>query len=181
MSHFLSKELLNEIRGDANFQSFLNESMSVRERKAYTDEVTIFLSHKHSDRPILENVIALLKKINVHVYVDWNDEGMPPTASGNTATRIKQKIRECKKIILLATEDAIASRWCNWELGFGDAFRYKDNIAIMPITEKRDSSFTGSEYLQIYPIIKSDYLYILGAYYVEFNGKKHKLEDWLKL
>lgn len=181
MSHFIYKELLNKIREDVHFQSSLNESMSVRERKAHTNEVTVFLSHKHSDRPILENVIALLKKINVHVYVDWNDEGMPSTTSGNTATRIKQKIRECKKFILLATEDAIASRWCNWELGYGDAFRYKDNIAIMPITEKRNSLFTGSEYLQIYPIIKSDYLYVLGAYYVEFNGERIKLEDWLKL
>ena len=180
MSDYISKELLNEIRVKSGFQSLLNESINAHKRAAYSYETTVFLSHKHSDRLILENVVAMLKDLGVSVYVDWNDDGMPSTTSGYTATRIKQKIRECKKFILLATEDAIASKWCNWELGYGDAFRYRDNIAIMPITEKRTSAFSGSEYLQIYPVIKSEYSYTLGWYYVEFNGEKVKLEDWLK-
>lgn len=180
MGEYISKEFLNEIRETKYFQSSLNESINARKRNAYSYETTIFLSHKHSDRPILENIIALLKGLGVSVYVDWNDDEMPSTTSGYTAMRIKQKIRDCKKFILLATESAIASKWCNWELGYGDAFRYKNNIAIMPITEKRNSFFSGSEYLQIYPIIKTEYNYILGTYYVEYNGEKIKLEDWLK-
>ena len=50
----------------------------------------------------------------------------------------------------------------------------------MPITEKEDNSFSGSEYLQIYPLITSEYLFTIGTYYVEFEGQKTKLEDWLK-
>ena len=81
---------------------------------------------------------------------------------------------------MLATEGAIASKWCNWELGFGDAHRYIENIAIMPITEKRRESFSGSEYLQIYPVIKSDYEYILSGCYVEYAGNRISLVKWLK-
>lgn len=180
MSNFISKELLTDIRRKSGFQSVLNESISAHQRSASSNEISVFLSHKHSDKPILENVIALLKGLGVYVYVDWNDDGMPSITSGYTAIRIKQKIRECKKFVLLATEDAIASKWCNWELGYGDAFRYRNDIAIMPITEKRTSGFSGSEYLQIYPVIKTEYMYVLGTYYVEFNGEKVKLVDWLK-
>ena len=50
----------------------------------------------------------------------------------------------------------------------------------MPITENEDNSFSGSEYLQIYPVITSEYFYTTGTYYVEFAGQKTKLEDWLK-
>ena len=180
MSDYISKEFLNEVRVKKDFHSSLNESINARKRNAYSYEITVFLSHKHSDRPILESVVALLNGLGVYVYVDWDDDGMPSTTSGYTAQRIKQKIRDCKKFILLATEDAIASKWCNWELGYGDAFRYRDNIAIMPIPEKRNSIFSGNEYLQIYPIIKTEYNYSLGSYFVEYNGEKIKLENWLK-
>lgn len=180
MSYLLSKELLNSVRNETRFISTINESINARKRNAYNFEVTVFLSHKHSDKAILENVVAILKKLGVFVYVDWNDEGMPAKTSGVTANRIKQKIKDCKKFILLATEDAIKSKWCNWELGLGDAQKYPQNIAIMPITEKRGDIFSGSEYLQIYPIIKTEYYYSLGSYYVEYNGKRIKLENWLK-
>lgn len=180
MSDYISKEFLNEVRVKKDFHSSLNESINARKRNAYSYEITVFLSHKHSDKPILESVIALLNGLGVYVYVDWDDDGMPSTTSGYTAQRIKQKIRDCKKFILLATEDAIASKWCNWELGYGDAFRYRDNIAIMPIPEKRNSIFSGNEYLQIYPIIKTEYNYSLGSYFVEYNGEKIKLENWLR-
>lgn len=180
MSYLLSIEQLNSIREDILFYSSLNESYIARQRKADSQEITVFLSHKHSDRIILENVIGLLKGLGVNIYVDWNDLEMPSTTSGYTAMRIKEKIKECKKFILLATEDAIASKWCNWELGFGDAHKCLNNIAIMPITNKRGSPFSGSEYLQIYPVIKSNYAYILTECFVEYAGKQISLIDWLK-
>lgn len=179
--YFLSKEQLSEERKEATrFFSKINESKSARSRTPFSTEVTVFLSHKHDEMKVLEDVIGLLKGLGVNVYVDWLDEGMPKTTSGVTATKIKQKIRSCKKFILLATEGAIASKWCNWELGYGDAHKYSDHIAIMPIIDTRGGTFSGNEYLQIYPIIKSEYQYTSGGYYVEFGSSKTKLEDWLK-
>lgn len=62
MSYLLSKEQLNSLRNETHFISTINESINARKRNAYTNEVTVFLSHKHSDKAILENVVAMLKK-----------------------------------------------------------------------------------------------------------------------
>lgn len=181
MENIISKEQLNTARSDARlFSSRLNESKVALERRAFSYEVTVFLSHYHGDGVVLENVISELRRLGVSVYVDWNDSGMPANTSGYTAMRIKEKIRSCKKFILLATEAAISSKWCNWELGYGDAFRYSDNIAIMPIKETRNSAFLGSEYLQIYPTITNENQYSLGTYFVEFKDRKITLAEWLK-
>lgn len=57
---------------------------------------------------------------------------MPARTCGRTAENIKEKIKKYDKFILVATEGAIASKWCNWELGFGDAqkFAYGKNSLI---------------------------------------------------
>ena len=80
---------------------------------------------------------------------------MPQSTSSETASRLKAVIKRCDKFILLATDNAIESKWCNWELGFGDAQKFKDHIAIIPIKKKGGSDFQykGNEYLFIYPYI----------------------------
>lgn len=139
-------------------------------------EVTVFLSHKHNEKIELENAIALLNSLSVSLYIDWLDEGMPRATSGVTATKIKNKIKEKDKFVFLATEGAILSIWCNWELGFGDAQKYINHIAILPV--KDDSrEYTGSEYLQIYPYIyESDSA--KGTFWVKYpNGEIMNLKD----
>lgn len=182
MKNLISKELLSKVRLENLNEStkLFSQADEKRKRAKYSSEVSVFLSHKHDEKDIIKQVITLLNKLGISVYVDWLDEGMPRNTNGSTATRIKQKIRENDKFILLATEAAISSKWCNWELGYGDAYKYSDHIAIMPITNNQDNNFSGSEYMQIYPVITSEYLYTTGKYYVEFKGKLVKLEEWLK-
>lgn len=159
------------------------------ESKLY--KTKIFLSHKHDEVQELEGAIAFLKSFGVDIYVDWLDQGMPKNTSGQTAVRIKEKIKENHKFILLATESAINSKWCNWELGLGDAAKYIDHIAILPV-RRNFGEFTGSEYLQIYPYIEflETSAFLKGNYksrgaYVVFpsvngNDKVVPLEVWLK-
>ena len=182
MEKFISKNLLAKYRIENLNEStrFFSAVENKRKRLKQFGEVSVFLSHKHDETQIIKDTIILLNKLGVEVYVDWQDEGMPKTTSGVTAKRIKDKIKQCDKFILLATEAAIASKWCNWELGFGDAHKYDKNIAIMPITDKEEGTFSGSEYLQIYPVITSENYYNMGNYFVEFNNTKIRLEDWLK-
>lgn len=154
----------------------LNESKT---RSSFTSEVTVFLSHKHSDAEEFKDAIALLKNRGVSVYVDWMDNDMPKYTSGITAAKIKSKIRENKKFILLATENAINSKWCNWELGLGDAVKYLNNIALL-VVKDNDGSWTGNEYLQIYPVIGRKYSWSEDYYEVEFpDNTKIDLEVWL--
>lgn len=163
--------------GTFKFSQIVNEA---KHRKSAPYEITIFLSHKHDEVEQLKDAIALLKKHNVNIYIDHNDEEMPKHTSGITAARIKQKIKENRKFILLATEKAIASKWCNWELGFGDAHKYINHIALLVIKED-NTNWTGSEYLEIYPIIGRKYSWSDDDYVVEFPNKTTvDLKTWLQ-
>lgn len=145
------------------------------------NKTTIFLSHKHDESKLnLSAAISFLKKFGVEVYVDWLDKEMPKFISGETAKKIKEKIRKNDKFILLATEEAINSKWCNWELGLGDAAKYKDNIAILPVQKDNNNNYTGSEYLNIYPYIT--YEYNTKGYYVCYKDTNTlvPLKTWLQ-
>ncbi|WPR71570.1 toll/interleukin-1 receptor domain-containing protein [Flavobacterium sp. NG2] len=190
----ISKSTLLENRNKTRtFSKSITDSLSEFKKETSAGKTTIFLSHKHDELAELDSAVSFLKRFGVNIYVDWLDTGMPKNTSGKTAKRIKDKIDECDKFILLATESAIASKWCNWELGYGDAKRYDRNIAIFPIRNDGDS-FSGSEYLQIYPRIESIQSntisrkiggYFDGGYYVisptDEDGYSYytKLEEWL--
>ncbi|MFA7056347.1 MAG: toll/interleukin-1 receptor domain-containing protein [Candidatus Cloacimonadales bacterium] len=139
---------------ESNIQKSINESMDIL-FFLQTDSITVFLSHKHSDLEDLKGIIGLLQKYGVKPYIDSRDNRMPSITSGETANIIRKSIKKCNKFIFLATNDAIESYWCNWELGFGDVHKYKKNIAILPMKEKNasDKEYKGNEYLQIYPYI----------------------------
>lgn len=176
--------------------SLRNETRS--ELRFFSDagKATVFLSHKHDDFDNLNLVVRLLRKLNTTVYVDWMDKTMPKVTSGETAIELKKKIKDLDKFILVASDEAIASKWCNWELGLGDAAKFdKHKIAIFPI-QKAGATWTGSEYLEIYPTIVynnranltswglSDELIPSGFYY-QYKGSDGyyyliPLDIWLK-
>ena len=121
---------------------------------------------------------------------------MPNQTSGNYALRIKEVIKYCKKFILIATEKAIESYWCNWELGIGDTYKYIEHIVILPIKVQveYDFQYKGGEYLQIYPSIDfyTDNTYfrnsnrlVARGYYVckPINNERIRyitpLKDWI--
>jgi hypothetical protein len=189
---FISKSQLREFSREKKMFTSLNESLQKFKNESKTYKTKIFLSHKHDESDELNGAISFLKKQGVDIYVDWLDEGMPKTTSGITAVRIKDKIKENEKFILLATDGAINSKWCNWELGLGDAAKYINNIAILPINNDY-SDFSGNEYLEIYPHIeyqngtnkRINGNYISKGYYVKYPSvnDSHKiveLSKWLE-
>lgn len=156
-------------------------------KKSYEDieKITVFISHKHEDLEDLKGLIGFLETTyNVQAYIDGWDTLMPDTTSGETARRIKSKIRKCDKFILLATDRAVESKWCNWELGFGDARKFRKNIALFPMKAKgsRDDLYKGSEYMSIYPYIirEPSNDSSVSEYYVysDGNGTPIPLKDW---
>lgn len=188
---FITESFIKSQRRSTRTYLSLNESLRSFKSESSFLKTKIFLSHKHDEKEFLEGAVSLLKNYGVDVYVDWMDEGMPKVASGQTAIRIKEKIKENHKFILLATEGAINSKWCNWELGLGDAAKYINHIALLPV--KMDySDFSGSEYLEIYPyIFNIDYYqFFKGGYrpqgtyviYPSVNGndKVVPIAEWLR-
>lgn len=193
--HFRSSRLEKSI-----IKESLNRVKTFSSKSAYDSKTTVFLSHKHKDLEEIEEatgVIEFLEDLGVKVYIDSMDNKMPNQTSGETAARIKDVIKYCKKFILLATPKALESYWCNWELGIGDVHKFKNHIAILPIKEKGeyDFQYKGNEYLQIYPHIdyedgtsfyRNNGGLIQRGYYVSEpknkNGVRYitKLENWLK-
>jgi len=165
-----------------SFKGFVNEARSFSKSNATT---SIFLSHSHNDQDLIEQAITFFRTLSVSVYVDWMDETMPEKPNGLTAVRIKSKIQSNDKFILLATDAAIASKWCNWEVGIGDAYKlHVDKICLLPLADSQ-GNWTGNEYLQIYPRIESvqkdNYFLYDSIFRIKYpDGKEAWLDEWLK-
>ena len=107
---------------------------------------------------------------------------------------LKKKLKKTASLFFLATEGTISSKWCNWELGFGDSHKYIDNIAIFPIRNDYDN-FSGTQYLDIYPrieFVEANTVtrkvggYFSAGYYVitprDEDGTSYytRIEEWLE-
>lgn len=138
--------------------ALLEEYKFAEETKENVDK--IFISHSHAELEDIRGIITCIEELGEYeCYVDNDDHDMPKTTNGNTAKLLKQRIRNAKKFILILTEKSINSKWCNWELGFGDCEKFDKNaIAILPITQTNATpqNFVGKEYLSIYHIISKN-------------------------
>ena len=170
------------------------ESVQIRDSAYYSsNKISVFLSHKHDELEDVRDVIGFLEsRFNVKCYIDSEDQTLPIYTSSETAAKIKDRIKQCDKFILLATNGAIESKWCNWELGYGDAFKFSKNIAIFPFKGKFED-FSGKEYLKLYPSVINvgdGETYTNGrpippGYYIEYPNKDgssniQELSEWLR-
>jgi len=167
----------SELRGFAPSHTQSASRTFIKYAKADAS-VTVFLSHSHEDKDAVVSFLEFLARQGVYVYVDWLDSTMPREISAETAWKVKERIGQCKKFIVLATNKAIASRWVPWELGVADSKKTLANIAILPV--KPDySEWTGNEYIGIYSRIEK---VESGKWAVFSTGETHGtwLNDWLQ-
>ena len=175
--------------GDSNI---INESYT-RTRNFSSDSIrsasgtTVFISHKHSDLEDLKGLLNFLKRVyNVVPYIDSMDKKQPKETCGDTAVRIKEVISTCDRFLFLATNRALASMWCNWEVGIADKLKLSaNNMAILPMVDSLTSLYNGNEYLEIYPYVdefeNSDGQKVLTVVYTGSDGKPKRvtLREWL--
>lgn len=183
----LTESKLRELTSEA---TILNEARV--QTRCFSDtnrKLSVFLSHKHSDLECLERVRYILESLNAHVYVDWADPAMQHPTNRATAEALKEKIERYDKFIFIASDAAVASKWCNWEIGYGDAHKYQmDKIAVFPIKQE-NREWTGNEYLQLYPSIEyfdgtttyNNGRTISEGYYVYYHYKNTitPLDEWI--
>ena len=166
--------------------------MRTRYYSATNQRLSVFLSHKHGDLDHLERVRYLLEKLHTSVYVDWADPSMTYPPDRETGEKLKARIKKYDKFVFIATDAAIESEWCNWEIGYGDAQKYdSDKIAIFPI--KQDNrDWEGNEDLQLYPSVeyydgttryRDSNIIISEGFYVRYRYRDNiivPLLNWLK-
>ena len=166
--------------GNDRLRGVVNERRMFSKTAAST---TIFLSHSHNDKSVIEEAKIFFENLGISIYVDWADQTMPDSTNGTTATRIKnQIINGNDKFVLLATNNGVASKWCNWEVGIADPFKLPNKkIALLPLADN-NGTWDGNEYLQIYPRIeKRINLFGVDQYQVVYpDGSSETLDNWLK-
>lgn len=114
--------------------------------------LSIFLSHNHHDREYVKGLISRFAVLGITIYVDWNDTSMPRVTSKLTAAQIKRRMDQCKLFVVLASTNAIASKWVPWETGVADQMKGEDRVLVIPVADPT-GRFSGAEYLGLYRMI----------------------------
>ena len=123
---------------------------------------SVFLSHSHKDKDFVTDAKRFLGSHGVDVYVDWQDPGMPDGISAATATALRAKIESNKKFVLLATNNALSSKWVPWELGYADGLKGTEHIAVLAV-KPDGKEWAGNEYVGVYPILEKEGVRLPGA------------------
>lgn len=166
---------------EAELRTFATRDLSYSQRSNLKNQhqdatTSIFLSHSHRDKDLVEGLINYFATLGIAVYVDWQDSDMPQVTNRETAARIKEKIKELDLFVMLATRNAVASRWVPWELGVADQLKGYERIAIVPV-EDPAGQFHGNEYCQLYRRLEKDsfdrlYVYDPGKYFSPKSAEK---------
>lgn len=129
----------------------------------------------------MKGLIELLAEQGIYIYVDRNDSSMPRITSGETARKIKERIKELQLFFFLGTENGLNSKWCPWELGVADSFKRWEDILIIPVADS-SGRFKGNEYLQIFKhlgVTHDKKAYVVGPGFIK-TGEKLFFESTIK-
>lgn len=113
----------------------------------------IFLSHSIRDKALVTGAIDRLKRAGFSVYVDWIDDAqLDRTAvTPENAERLRTRMRHCRSLLYLATDNASQSKWMPWEVGFFDGLG-QGEIGILPVLDDPHEDFEGMEFLGLYAL-----------------------------
>lgn len=114
----------------------------------------VFLSHSSLDKEVLPKAIGFLEAHGAKVYIDKTDKELPQKTSAETGVKIKERISQCPKFIVLVTANSKNSRWIPWELGIADEKKKMPNVALLPdVGNQTNVVWPEQEYLGLYPRI----------------------------
>jgi hypothetical protein len=167
-------------------QENLREEATILKRAAErSPEGATFLSHSSKDAELMAGVVKILRNHGASVYIDKKDESLPPYTSRETAVTLRNRIKQCRKFILFATDNSKDSRWVPWELGISDGYKRAANTAIFPGVESQgDTRWTEREYLGVYDrIVFGDLQGETQKVWMVLNQEKNEgttLSRWLQ-
>ncbi len=136
----------------------------------------VFLSHSFVDADDILGLKAALEAVQLSVYVDWVDDPQldRERVGADTAALLRNRMERSRCLLYASTASARNSKWMPWELGFSDARTGK--VAIVPVTPHEGATFTGVEYLGLYPRVESG---PLGPILVGNTGTTTALPEWI--
>jgi len=156
----------------------LNESFNIN--KTYD----VFLSHSYIDKEKIASVKYYLELLGLSVYIDWIDDKqlVRNRVTKETANRIKTRMKKCKSLVYVFSDNSNLSKWMPWELGYFDGI--KGRIAVLPIARFSDNNaYKGTEYLGLYPYVTRDQIEgkdLETLWIRESTSKYIDIGNWLK-
>jgi hypothetical protein len=138
-------------------RSWSNSAIAESEirKSARTSEDTsfdVFLSHSYKNAEVIAGIEGFLEDQGQIVYVDWinNPEADRSRVTPATADMLRHRMRHCQFLLYASSDEAKQSRWMPWELGYFDGMK-PDHVGIVPIVASENDTFSGQEYLGLYP------------------------------
>ena len=146
----------------------------------------IFLSHSSLDQEEVINLVGLFNNCGYSVYVDWMFDPQldRSNVTADTAKALRIRMAQSTGLAYLATGNSANSKWCPWELGYFDGKSQTSRCCILPVLSSYAASYTGQEYLGLYPYLTYTQYANKDAYDFwvhEQNSSKYVvLSSWLK-
>lgn len=176
----IKRKLENEGISRYYAESVLMESVNIQ-KTALSKNYDIFLSHSYLDADYIYMIKNEIEEMGFSVYVDWIEDSDLNREKVNkeTALLLKKRMKSCKSLFYVTTENYQSSKWMPWELGYFDGI--KNKVAILPVLDNT-SSFKGTEYLELYPYVDKAPMknQIENTLWINENTNKYvRLEEWL--
>lgn len=169
----------SDLRGYAQSTQKIQEAKTYIVKATYEASKTIFLSHSHKDKDLAQGLVNYLAGLGIKLYVDWQDSGMPRITDRKTAENIKKKISDLSYFLVLATPNALSSRWVPWEIGVADQAKASEKIAVIPVVDQF-GKFEGNEYLQLYNRVEADNFGKLLVFEKSQTYSSNDIRAWFK-
>jgi len=120
-------------------------------RREQGTKFDVFLSHSSQDANLVLGIKQLLEDRKLTVYVDWiNDPQLDRSkVTPQTAATLRSRMKSCKSLFFVDTDNSISSKWMPWECGYFDAHS-NEKVAIIPVRDNAQSSYAGREFLGLY-------------------------------
>lgn len=151
----INKGVSDSYRAQLKAIEFLNESVAKQKYfSAYSAKTyDIFLSHSSNDARQVYGLKLELEDRGYSVYVDWIDDRDTDRSkvTKTNAEMLRSRMKQCKSLLYAFSKNASRSTWMPWELGYFDGI--KGLVAVAPISKEGNTSYSGNEYLGLYPYI----------------------------
>ncbi|HRI91406.1 MAG TPA: toll/interleukin-1 receptor domain-containing protein [Accumulibacter sp.] len=107
-----------------------------------------FISHSHHDEDDVKRLVARMHAAQLDVYVDVDDPLLAGEADAELAARLRDRLLECRALLVVASAKSTTSGWIPWELGF--AHGVVGRVCVLALDEKARAAHAQREYFHLY-------------------------------
>ncbi len=154
--------------------------MERKNRATDNSEISVFVSYDPGDEEAMLSVLLLLDSAGVKICPVLPGSLVTSGQGSDKDDSVRKNIARCSRFVFIATDNAMRSPRCNWELGIGDGLMTPANIAVMPVTEQRGATWSCPDHLLAYPMLVTDNDFFIGEFFIESMDRKISLTGWLR-